>query len=66
MESGLTMLLHSLIIGIILYLIMKYILKQENNMAEDRSILISSIFLIYMVLFGHGLPTSINKNIINY
>jgi uncharacterized membrane-anchored protein len=64
MESGLTMLLHSLVIGIILYLIMKYLLKQENSMAEDRSILISAIVLVYMVLFGHGLPTSINKNIL--
>ena len=64
MEHGLTMLLHSVIIGIILYLIMKYIFRQQNSIAEDRSILISSIILVYMILFGHGLPTSINKNIL--
>jgi len=31
--------------------------------AQDRSILIGAFVLIYMILFGHSLPTSINKNI---
>jgi hypothetical protein len=63
MESGLMMFLHSVIIAILMYLLLFYILKQESQVAEDRSILIGSIVLIYMMLFGHGLPTSINKNI---
>ncbi len=62
MESGLTMVLHSVIIGILLYLIMIYILKQKQMVAENRSIVLASLILIYMILFGHGLPTSINKN----
>ena len=37
--------------------------KQEQVKAETRSILIGSILLMYMTLFGHGLPNSINKNI---
>ena len=61
MESGLTMLLHSVIIGIVLYFIMIFGLGQDSNVAENRSILIGSVVLIYMVLFGHGLPTKINK-----
>jgi hypothetical protein len=36
-------------------------LGQEKNVAENRSILIASCVLIYMVLFGHGLPTKMNK-----
>jgi len=63
MERGLTMLLHAVIIGIILYLIMVYILGQKPMIAENRSLLISAFILAYMILFGHGLPTSINKNL---
>jgi len=63
MESGLTMLLHSAIIGIILYLIMVYILKQRRVVAENRSVLLAAVVLIYMIVFGHGMPTKINKDL---
>ena len=63
MESGLTMVLHSVIIGIVLYFVMIFGLGQDSNVAENRSILIGSVVLIYMKLFGHGLPTKINKYI---
>jgi len=63
MENGRTMLLHSVIIGIILYLLMIFILGQKQNVAENRSILIAALILAYMILFGHGLPSSINKNL---
>ncbi len=36
-------------------------LKQKNEVAERRSILIASIVLIYMILFGHRLPLKLNK-----
>ena len=61
MERGLIMLLHSVIIGIILYVFMIFGLGQQTNVAENRSILISSCILIYMILFGHGLPMKLNK-----
>jgi heme/copper-type cytochrome/quinol oxidase subunit 4 len=63
MESGRMMLLHSAIIGVILYLFMFFVLKQKQAVAENRTILISAFILIYMIIFGHGLPTSINKNL---
>jgi len=63
MENGRTMLLHSIIIGIFLYIFMFFILKQTQVVAENRSILFAGISLIYMILFGHDLPTSINKNL---
>jgi len=62
MESGRIMVLHSLFIGVLLYLFMRYILGQPVAVAEDRSIVIAAFVLIYMILFGHGLPTTINKN----
>jgi hypothetical protein len=63
MESGRMMLLHSVIIGILLYVFMIYILGQTQVVAENRSILLAAFVLIYMILFGHGLPTSINKQL---
>ena len=63
MESGLTMLLHSAIIGIVLYIIMVYILKQRQVVAENRSVLLAAVALIYMIVFGHGMPTKINKDL---
>ena len=62
MESGIIMFVHSLLIGLCIYGIMLY-LGQPQIIAENRSILISAVLLIYMILFGHGLPRSINKNI---
>jgi len=57
------MLLHSLMIGIILYLVMVFGLNQTPAVAEDRSVFLGAIILLYMVLFGHGLPGTVNKNI---
>lgn len=61
MERGFTMVIHSAIIGLILYFIMTLGLKQQPNVAENRSILIASGILIYMILFGHGMPNKLNK-----
>ena len=59
------MLLHSVVIGIVLYVIMVYGLGQNQPVAENRSILAAALILTYMILFGHGLPTSINKDLFN-
>lgn len=61
MENALMMLVHSIIITVILYIIMKFFLKQSETMSLNRSILIGAFVLIYMILFGHGLPTHLNK-----
>jgi len=63
MESGRMMVLHAVVIGILLYLIMIFILKQNQRVAENRSILLAALILAYMVMFGHRLPTSINRNL---
>jgi len=64
MERGLTMLLHAFIIGIILYLTMVFILGQKPIVAENRSLVLAALALIYMILFGHGLPTKLNKDVL--
>ena len=63
MESGRMMLLHSMIIGLFLYFLMVFLGGQKQAVAENRSIMIAAFVLINMILFGHGLPTSINKNL---
>jgi len=63
MESGRMMLLHSILIGALLYLFMVFVLGQKEVVAENRSILLGALALVYMILFGHGLPGSINKNL---
>lgn len=61
MESGLNHVFHAFIITIFLYVVMKFLLRQSQTMALNRSILIGAVALIYMILFGHGLPTHINR-----
>lgn len=62
-ERGLTMLVHSTVIGVVLYAIMTLVLRQSPAVAENRSILIASCVLIYMIVFGHGLPGRINSQL---
>ncbi len=57
------MFLHALIIGFLLYFFMFYIIGQRQSVSENRSILLASLILVYMIVFGHGLPMSINKNL---
>ena len=61
MEEVLIHVFHAFIITIILYVIMIFILRQSQSKALNRSILIGALALVYMILFGHGLPTHINK-----
>lgn len=63
MERGLMMIVHSILLGVLLYIIMVYALGQRAIVAENRSILIASGVLIYMIMFGHGLPTKLNKDL---
>ncbi len=57
------MLLHSIIIGLILYIVMVFVFKQNDKVAENRSILISAFILIYMIIFGHSIPNKINGDL---
>ena len=57
------MFVHSILLGVLLYIIMVYVLGQRAIVAENRSILIAGLVLIYMVMFGHGLPNKLNKDL---
>lgn len=63
-ERGLIMLSHSALIGLILFVVM-FVIGVDIKMNEDLSILIASITLMYMLIFGHSLPSTntLNKNI---
>lgn len=57
------MLFICIIIAIVLFLVMRYLLKQSYPMAITRSALIATIVMLYLVLFGYALPTKFNKNL---
>ena len=61
MDGPLNHLFHSFLLTLVLYFLMKFVLKQSQTMALNRSMLIGSIGLIYMIIFGHGMPTHIKK-----
>jgi hypothetical protein len=65
MESGRMMLVHAVLIGIALYFVMVFVLGQNQHVAENRSILFASVILIYMLIFGHKLPTSKQRRVLN-
>ena len=61
MEGVLSHLFHAFIITILLFIIMRFALRQSQTKSLNRSVLVGAIALIYMILFGHGLPTHINR-----
>jgi TRAP-type C4-dicarboxylate transport system permease small subunit len=62
-ERGAVMFAHSAMIGIAIYMMMRYVFSQPALVAEDRSIVIAAFVLIYMIMFGHGMPGAMNKNL---
>ena len=57
------MVLHSVVIGVALYALMLLVFKQSQAVAENRSICIAAAALIYMIVFGHGLPGRVNPQL---
>ena len=57
------MIVHSVLIAVLLYVFMVFVLGQRQVVAENRSILLGALVLAYMMLFGHGLPSSINRSL---
>ena len=57
------MVVHSVVIGVALYAMMVLILKLSPAVAENRSICIAAVVLLYMIVFGHGMPGRINSQL---
>jgi hypothetical protein len=62
-EHPLMMLVHGAILGIVAYVLMRYFLKQSEAKAMTRSVLFGLLVATYMIVFGHKMPTSINRNL---
>jgi len=56
-ESPRMMIVHGLILMVILYLIMTMVLKQTPKLAESRAVTIGAIAIVYMVHYGHKMPS---------
>ncbi len=61
-ESSLDMVLHSFIIGIVTFGVLVYALNKQVIPSIDKAVLVSSLALTYMVVFGHKLPSTMNLN----
>ncbi len=57
MERGLVMVVHGIVLALVAYVVMVYGLKQRPMMAENRSVLLGCVAVVYMVIFGHEAPT---------
>lgn len=57
------MLAISLLVAIVLFLIMRYALKQEYPLAITRSALVATLVMLYLLIFGYGPPVKFNKNL---
>jgi len=56
MKQNLEHVMHAVILGIALCFVMVQFLGQSQEMACSRSIVIASLALIYMIMFGHSFP----------
>jgi hypothetical protein len=45
-EGGFMMFIHSAIISVVIYVIMKFLLKQPEIVSQNRSVLIGALILI--------------------
>lgn len=61
-ETPTMMIVHSFLIGCVLYLIMTTGMKQDEEMAQTRTVLASALILAYMMVFGHKMPSKANLN----
>lgn len=51
LNDPLVHLLHSLIVGLILYIVFKYIMLFKEHPARVSSMVIGALFLLYLILF---------------
>ena len=57
MERGLVMVVHGVIMALVAYVVMVWGLNQRSAMAENRSVLVGALAVLYMIIYGHQLPT---------
>lgn len=62
-ERGIVMAGHSLLIGMIIYVVLVFMVKTDKDIAENRSVLIAGLVMAYMVAFGHGAPGNLNQKL---
>lgn len=65
MEPPHIMLLHVVLFGVLSYLIMYFALGQNYTVAMNRTLILCCVLLVYMILFGHGLPNKLNPGLFN-
>jgi len=63
-ESASVMSFHGTMIGIVAFVVMRYVLNMDFESAETKSIALMSFSTLYMIMFGHKLPGDINPQLL--
>ena len=64
MSAPLNHVLHAVIVSLLLYVIMRFVLKQSELKSQTRSVFMGLVAGLYMIMFGHQFPPSqLNNNI---
>ena len=63
MEGPLQMVFHGALVAVVLFVVMRFVLKQSDAKSMTRSVFAGLVVALYMVMFGHGAPGSINSNL---
>ena len=56
MERPHTHAIHGAALGIIAYFVMTMLLKQPKAIAEHRSVMLGTLSILYMLMYGHSMP----------
>jgi hypothetical protein len=63
MEGPLQMVFHGALIAVVLFAVMRFVLKQSDSKSMTRAVFAGLVVALYMVMFGHGPPGHVNSNL---
>ena len=63
MEGPLHMVFHGALVAVVLFVVMRFVLKQSESKSMTRAVFVGLVVSLYMVMFGHGTPGRVNSNL---
>jgi hypothetical protein len=62
METPVAMVFHGLWVGVVLFLVLKFLFQVSTQKAESWAVLVGLVVSLYMVLFGHKFPPKLHHH----
>ena len=56
-------LMHALLLAVIVFLVLRYVAGQSNTNSINNSVLVGVVAIIYMLVFGMGVPNFSNLSL---